>query len=191
MQSRLFWRLKKLVGSTICDILIGLVAVFLMNSFGWSQVQAAQPNFQKKIISKTLEDSTQINTFKKKSPTGALLRSMIFPGWGQWYNEQKIKSAIAFISEGFLVGLAIHFNKKASENAPCSLERNFYTDRRNLTFWLLGGVTILSMIDAYVDAYLYDFDTGPDLSMRVGVISNSKNVRESPTVIGLSLRAKF
>ncbi|MFQ6116486.1 MAG: DUF5683 domain-containing protein [bacterium] len=132
----------------------------------------------------------QVTKLRKKSPTGALIRSMIFPGWGQWYNDQKIKAAIAFSAESFLVGLALHFNTKASENEPGSSERNFYIDRRNLTFWLLGGVALLSMIDAYVDAYLYDFDTGPNLALRVGALSSSTSV-EMPMMLGVSLRAKF
>lgn len=169
---------------------MGVLTFFLIFHNGWNQAKCTEPVFQKKSFAKTLEDSTQMTKLRKKSPTGALLRSLVFPGLGQWYNEQKIKAAIAFSAESFLVGLAVYFNNKAKQSEPGSTERNFYKDRRNLTFWVLGGVTLFSMIDAYVDAYLYDFDTGPELALRLGTLPTSTSM-ERPFGLGLSLRAKF
>ena len=116
---------------------------------------------------------------------------MVFPGWGQWYNGQKIKAAVVFTAESFLIGSAIYLNKKVTDSEVGSLERDFYRDRRNLTHWLIGGFTLLSMLDAYVDAYLYDFDTGPDLALRVGALSTPTPMEMPMMILGLSLRAKF
>lgn len=46
-------------------------------------------------------------------------------------------------------------------------KKNFY--RRNRDLSIIGAVALyaLSMIDAYVDAQLFDFDISPDLSLRV------------------------
>ncbi len=177
-------------GFSINKLVVLVFVLCLIISPGRTQTQSPKPYTQK--ASKSLEDSTHIAKLrKKKSPTGALLRSLVFPGWGQWYNEQKIKAGIAFAAESFLMGLTLHFHNKASKQEPGSSEREFYTDKRDLTFLLLGGVTLLSMLDAYVDAYLFDFDTGPDLALRVGVTSNSKTAKHDPVVVGLALRTHF
>lgn len=123
---------------------------------------------------------------EKKSPNGAMLRSLIFPGWGQWYNHQKIKAALVVAAQGTLVGLAVHYNNRAKANASDPSAHEFYIDKRNQTFWFMGGVTLLSMLDAYIDAYLYDFDAGPELELRAGLIEN----RCLP-VIGVSIRTRF
>lgn len=167
-----------------------LSAYLLLNYFLCINAQGAAPKFKKKSLVKTLADSTQNTKLRTKSPTGALLRSMVFPGWGQWYNEKKYKTAFVFSAESFLIGLVVYLNKKVTDSKVGSSERDFYTDRRNLTYWLIGGVTLLSMLDAYVDAYLYDFDTGPDLALRIGTFSNPTSI-EMPMMLGFSLRAKF
>lgn len=190
MKTTDLWGLATMIIAVINNALISIITVCLVITCGWNKLQGAEPKIQQKIIARTVEDSTQVKKLKKKSPTGAMIRAVVFPGWGQWYNEQKIKAGIAFLADGFLVGLALHFNRKASDSEPGSSARNFYIDRRNLTFWLIGGVTLLSMLDAYVDAYLYDFDTGPDLALRVGMLPTSTSM-EMPMMLGLSLRAKF
>jgi hypothetical protein len=123
---------------------------------------------------------------EKKSPSGAMLRSLLFPGWGQWYNNQKIKAALVLAAQGTLVGLAVHYNNRAKENVADSADYEKFIDKRNQTFWFMGGVTLLSMLDAYIDAYLYDFDVGPELELRAGLIEN-----RSMSVIGVSIRARF
>ncbi len=164
----------------------------IISNFGCSTLRGAEPVLNKKLLlTKVLDDSTQNAILNKKSPTGALLRSMVFPGWGQWYNGQKIKAAVVFTAESFLIGSAIYLNKKVTDSEVGSLERDFYRDRRNLTHWLIGGFTLLSMLDAYVDAYLYDFDTGPDLALRVGALSTPTPMEMPMMILGLSLRAKF
>ena len=54
-------------------------------------------------------------------------------------------------------------------------KKNFYRRYRDLSAFCFIGVYLLSVIDAYVDAQLSEFDISPDLSMRV-----------SPAVIGSS-----
>ncbi|NDV78992.1 DUF5683 domain-containing protein [Dysgonomonas sp. 511] len=45
--------------------------------------------------------------------------------------------------------------------------RDYFRRNRDLAIIIAVGVYALCMIDAYVDAQLYDFDMSPDLSMRV------------------------
>ena len=45
--------------------------------------------------------------------------------------------------------------------------KDYYRRYRDLSIIIAVGVYVLCMVDAYVDAQLFDFDISPDLSMRV------------------------
>lgn len=142
------------------------------------------------LYQKTSNDSlrkTEKFQVATKSPKGAMLRSLALPGWGQFYNKQIIKSVLVVAVQGTFVGLAIRYNNKV-QTALTLEEQNFYKDRRNLTFWWMGATVLLSMIDAYIDAHLYDFDTGPDLALRIGGTNRGSG---QAAFWGLSLRAYF
>ncbi len=112
---------------------------------------------------------------KTKNPTGALLRSLVLPGWGQLYNEQYIKSALVVAAEGLLVAGAVVEHRRAEDDhdiyqdlsqsdAVREAAWNRYSrriDKRNTYLWYYAGFKFLSIIDAYVDAHLYRFDEGP------------------------------
>jgi hypothetical protein len=108
-------------------------------------------------------DSAHANP-KKKSPTGAMLRSLLVPGWGQFYNGKYFKAALVLGAETGLIATAIYWNQKAS-HANNQIDRRFYQRNRNTANWWLAGTILLSMLDAYIDAYLSDFDESPDLSI--------------------------
>ena len=101
---------------------------------------------------------------KKRSPTGAMLRSLFLPGWGQLYNGQYLKAALAIAAETGLVATAIYWNQQVVKAPPDSNERLTYQQNRNTAYWFLAGTILLSMLDAYVDAHLSDFDESPELS---------------------------
>lgn len=107
-----------------------------------------------------------------KSATGAVLRSMVIPGWGQLYNESYMK-AIAFAGiEGSLIFSASHQHDqmKRFETANDFRREKFYRNARNKLLWWLAGTVLLSMGDAYVDAQLYGLDVSPDLSLKNGTV---------------------
>ncbi len=114
-------------------------------------------------------DSVKL-TLKRKSPSGALFRSMFVPGWGQLYTEKYVKSAVVFLGEGTLIGLMAYEwsriekykDKFQSETDPYLKSfyfQNFqlHEDNRNTYLWFLAGAVFISMWDAYVDAHLYNF----------------------------------
>ncbi|HEX9652780.1 MAG TPA: DUF5683 domain-containing protein [bacterium] len=148
---------------------------------------AGGSDFHHQLSMSSREDSARAKTPRKKSPNGAMLRSLLFPGWGQLYNHQPIKAVLVLAAQGTLVGMAVHYNNRAKRSLTDSDAHEFYVDKRNQTFWFMGGVTLLSMLDAYIDAYLFDFDAGPDLALQAGVLSN----QTSPPALGISLRASF
>lgn len=102
-----------------------------------------------------------------KSPWGAVLRSAIIPGWGQFYNKSYLKIPVIW-------GLGIWFGYQWKQNNDQfiyyrnkyiqtgyeydRLNRTFYRDQRDL-FTIYMVITYLAnLVDAYVDANLFDFD---------------------------------
>ena len=117
----------------------------------------------------------------KKSPWGAVLRSAILPGWGQFYNESYLKIPIIW-------GLAAWFiynwnwnNNYYKIYSELTLQdygyhglRDQFHDQRDLFTIYMGITYFLNLVDAYVDAQLFDFSfsqnnsTGqPMLNLRV------------------------
>jgi hypothetical protein len=115
----------------------------------------------------TEQDTTLVSEPVVKSPTGAMIRSAFCPGWGQWYNQQYFKAILVFGVEAGLVVNSIYLNQKAVKSQTLS-EQEFYQSNRSLSLWWLFGVYLLNILDAYVDAHLWNFDTSPDLSVRGG-----------------------
>jgi hypothetical protein len=108
---------------------------------------------------------------KKPWPTGALLRSAIIPGWGQFYNKKYIKTVIYGGVETYLIYNVQKFWRKMDKHQKNfqnsddpvykSQEFSLYEnnlDKRNLHIWLTSLTIFISMFDAYVDAHLADFD---------------------------------
>jgi hypothetical protein len=105
-----------------------------------------------------------------KSPSKAALYSFLIPGGGQYYNESTWKSILWGGSElGFIALTSYHHNKfldykdkrnnasNQEEWAKWNKEAGDQLHKRNNGFWWLGSTLILSMMDAYVDAALFDF----------------------------------
>lgn len=74
--------------------------------------------------------------------------------------------------------------------------KNRFRRWRDLSFFVMCGVYAISIIDAYVDASLSEFDISDDLTMRVApTIINNKNVAEhnplKSTAIGLQCSLFF
>jgi hypothetical protein len=87
------------------------------------------------------------------SPTGTLLKSVAFPGWGQWSNGKKQKAAIYFGIESYWITKALIWRHRARV-ADDFAEYTHAQDRRNFFYWLTGITVFVSMFDAYADRYL-------------------------------------
>ncbi|MFZ1731105.1 MAG: DUF5683 domain-containing protein [Bacteroidota bacterium] len=113
-----------------------------------------------------------------KSSMGAVLRSAVIPGWGQFYNESYWKVPIVMGLTGFLVWGVVtehatfkDYEQKyaatiTEENPSGTLllkrYREFYRDRRDTYGWWLLVTYLLQLADAYVDAALFGFDVGDE-----------------------------
>lgn len=125
-----------------------------------------------------------------KNTTIATLASMIVPGAGQLYNESYWKTPVVwgvgyyfysvyknqddlyrktrseYEQTLFMADTTTDTGKKSSllklaENYRGT--RDFYKNQRNLFGWYLVITYVLNVLDAYVDAALYNFEVSPNL----------------------------
>lgn len=68
--------------------------------------------------------------------------------------------------------------------------KDYYRRYRDLSIIITVGVYAISVIDAYVDAQLFDFDISPDLSMRVEPVVTPKT-SVTPASYGVNWSLKF
>lgn len=117
-----------------------------------------------------------------KSPGTAVLLSALLPGAGQAYNESYWKVPVVL---GFGVYFGIEWAdnnrqyKSYSDQYAASITpdtpsgdqellalREYYRDNRDSFTWYLLILYLVNLVDAYVDASLFGFDVGGDLSFR-------------------------
>lgn len=136
------------------------------------------------------------DTIPTKSTLGAVLRSAVIPGWGQFYNESYLKVPVVVGLTGFLVWgvLTEHGNFKdydrlylatITEDDPdgdlfYKRYREFYRDRRDTYGWWLLVTYLLQLADAYVDAALFSFD-----------VSDESGIMLIPRPGGLGMQLRF
>jgi hypothetical protein len=108
---------------------------------------------------------------KQKSPRVALIASLLWPGLGQMYNEREFWAVVVAGFEFYFIGnwiseqrLTNHYRAIANAD-PANEEARvlfvLHQDERIQSAWLLGFTILLSGIQAYVDAHLFDFDAKP------------------------------
>ncbi len=108
----------------------------------------------------------------KRVPTRAVLYSAAFPGGGQLYNRAWLKAGLVMGVQGFFIGSAIYHGgerdywQNLADNTQDQFLREQYLARSrdyryqlNNDVWWIGITAGLSMLDAYVDAHLSDFDS--------------------------------
>ncbi|MEO9144316.1 MAG: DUF5683 domain-containing protein [Ginsengibacter sp.] len=131
---------------------------------------------------------------KRFNPRKATLRSLILPGWGQYYNKKYWKIPIVYGALGITGGVffynlktykllrqaVIYLSDKDTSNdrliAPefngfsiGFLRENRNVFRQNIDYSVMFFLLIwgLNIVDASVDAHLKAFDVSPDISMRI------------------------
>ena len=121
-------------------------------------------------VDSVFTDTLRPKTLKVSSPKGAMWRSLLFPGWGQFYNERYLKSLIIGGTESaFIYGIYIQEKRRrdAKDKGLIDEQRFYLKDRKKFTWWL-AGTMIYSALDAYVDAQLMDFNVSEDLAVGIG-----------------------
>ena len=128
----------------------------------------------------SVADSNLVDTtfVMQKSAWGAVLRSAIIPGWGQIYNESYLKVPIVWGLSGWFIYNYLRNDKKYKDYRNLYLittdpndsrqrsmykdNREFYKDQRDLFAMYFVFTYLANLVDAYVDAHLFDFSVTED-----------------------------
>lgn len=158
-----------------------------------------------------LSDSTST---KRHSPQKATIMSAILPGLGQIYNKKywkvpivyagvatvgyfavtnnqnynKYKTAYQYRTDGNTATVDDYVGKYSDQNL---LEiKDYY--RRNLELTVIAGVAVyaLNIIDAAVDAHLYDFEVNDNLSLNIKPVIFQNNTSSFASGLSLSINLK-
>ena len=94
-----------------------------------------------------------------KDPNIALKKSLIFPGIGQLYNDQKIKGYTLIAAELFSLYNFNENRKKYKDfNESYGKSQDYYLRERNRFAWIAIGLYFYGILDSVVEAHLDDFD---------------------------------
>ena len=94
-----------------------------------------------------------------KDPNIALKKSLIFPGAGQLYNDQKIKGYTLIAAELFSLYNFNENRKKYKDfNESYGKSQDYYLRERNRFAWIAIGLYFYGILDSVVEAHLDDFD---------------------------------
>ena len=101
----------------------------------------------------------------KKYPITAAFRSMIFPGWGQFYNDKPRKGSIILGSELLMAASTISsyiLYKQSKDAYDRSTQRDVASDNYSemekyaqinwVSLGVMGGIWLVAIYDSYIDA---------------------------------------
>ncbi|MCB5262870.1 MAG: DUF5683 domain-containing protein [Candidatus Cloacimonetes bacterium] len=106
------------------------------------------------------------------NPTHAMLYSAFIPGGGQIYNQAYVKASVVIGMQTYLISTALYhdskaqdFSSKAASSSDIYLVEHYrqradkHKEKRTSDIWWIGITAALSVLDAYVDAHLADFES--------------------------------
>jgi hypothetical protein len=167
---------------------VTIFLVILILGCKWSYAQIATPSFQNDILSDTLvnDADTLISkggflTLFEGKPGRAALYGLLIPSGGQIYNRKWWKVPLALsIDAGLAYVLISNRNnyRRAQAEYTAALAnpiqedlgrlrevRNFYRKWSEYSWiWMIGG-HLITVLDAYVDRHLMDFDISEDITI--------------------------
>lgn len=143
---------------------------------------------------------------RRKNPRVAMLSSAVLPGLGQVYNGRRIKVAVmvgfmSFYTGNMIVNWRQHKLHEAQRDlleegtSAWELEdelSRFFEDRAIDFVWWAGGTWLIGVLDAWIDAHLYDIraytpeSPEPDdgTSARLGIGADGRGARYVVLTIG-------
>ena len=126
---------------------------------------------QQEVVSDTTISPAEQTFQMQKSPWGAVGRSAILPGWGQFYNEDYWHIPVIWGLLGWFGYNWIDNNNNykiyrdsfiETENNNDKYKRDFYRDQRDQFTIYIVITYFLNLVDAFVGAHLYDFSVEED-----------------------------
>ena len=105
---------------------------------------------------RTVRSGPSIGAATLPSAHGALLRSAVLPGWGQFYNGRPVKGLVFGAASATALTATVVEHRRIS-SAPTPEVHQDRIARRNSRLLYFALSITLAAIDAYVDAHLADF----------------------------------
>jgi hypothetical protein len=154
-----------------------------------------------------VEAVTRESIEKIHSPKKATIMSAVLPGLGQVYNKKYWKVPIiygGFAVAGYFVQWNLSeidrfkelyaLNTDTDPTNDSDLPNDFLLDAisehktwRDLSYISLAAIYILNIIDANVDAHLFYFDVGEDLTMNIQPFVNPSQLPSAGLTLSLKL----
>jgi len=174
-------------------------------------IPAAKPLSEAQVLG-DIADKNAPAKITKLSPIKAGLYSAVLPGLGQFYNKKYWKIPLVWGAVGTGVGIALWNDKnyKRYRNAYVAelngLPHEFdgingvnktvlgnaqdrFKRQRDYAIGIAGLIYILNIVDAVVDAHLFEGRNDPDLALMPAVINDQFSNYQ--TKAGLSLSFRF
>lgn len=162
-------------------------------------------------IAKTIDSANAPQKIKQYNPTKAGLYSAVLPGLGQYYNKKYWKIPIVWGAVGTGVGIALWNDRqyKRYRNAFIAQLNGIpheFSDipgitadalgrvqdqakrQRDYAIAITGLIYILNIVDAVVDAHLYEGRHDPDLAIKPVMIQDFNALVTSKAGLSLSYR---
>lgn len=184
-----------------------------LEHYATDSIPAAKPQAEAEVIQEIEAANAPASLkVKKLNPTKAGLYSAVLPGLGQFYNKKYWKIPIVWGAVGTGAGIAIwnqnqykeyreYYIAKLNGTPNDFLTRNPHLDavalgnaqdrakrQRDYAIAITGLIYILNIVDAVVDAHLYEGRKDPDLSLAPAVIYDDYNLNPPKTGLALSFR---
>jgi hypothetical protein len=160
-------------------------------------------------------DTVKIKSYADRfSPRKALLYAAVIPGLGQIYNKKYWKLPLVYGAFGYMGYWAARYQRgykqykvqlfyniendlgESGKNPESGFTTSFlrttvdrFRRERDFMLILLGGMYLLQMVDAHIDAHLKEFDLNPNLQ-----VSLEPMMEQNPMIgrqTGVSLLIKF
>ncbi|MEZ7526967.1 DUF5683 domain-containing protein [Cloacibacterium normanense] len=188
-------------------------SIILLLFFGLFFSQEIKPFDTIKTEKQVVEEieKANVSNIQKYNPTKAGLYSAVFPGLGQYYNKKYWKIPIVWGAVGTGVGIIVYNDKQyrryrtaflAELNGqPHEFDDLPYVDatvlgntqdrakrQRDYAIAITGVLYILNIVDAVVDAHLYDQKKDPDLAIKPTIIYDDLGVANGKAGLSLSFR---
>ncbi|SMP30065.1 DUF5683 domain-containing protein [Chryseobacterium profundimaris] len=168
---------------------------------------------EENVVSDLEKANGPTNNTLKLNPTRAGLYSAVFPGLGQFYNKKYWKVPIVWGAVGAGVGIAVWNDNQYRKYREYYIAKlngtpNEFVDshpwldkvalgnaqdraKRQRDYAIAGTalIYILNIVDAVVDAHLYESRKDPDLTFTPSVIQDQYGI--APPKTGISLSYKF
>ena len=191
-----------------------IFCILLLSSFSYFYSQEIKPLDSIKTEKEVVEDIEKANmkNTPKYNPTKAGLYSAVLPGLGQYYNKKYWKIPIVWGAVGTGVGIIVYNDKQYKRyrtayiaelngqphefSVIAGVDKTVLGNtqdrakrQRDYAIAVTGLVYILNIVDAVVDAHLYDQKHDPDLAIKPTVVNDNFGLGYAKA--GLSLTYRF